>query len=215
MYCEELSRQGAWARGRKWWWRNQEGRVSLTRFVCTDFSNPKSLLLVIRTHCLLQVQGELSPAFREEGCVFVCVLWGGQSDLLAFAIFSNSFSVTFSICQGAIFGRRVSKTSSYSCNQSSILHMCTTRLLYASRHLGYKDGQGRPHTRSLSLTQTTVWMEFNTTQWTQEDPGVLKPCDLPWLMSTTYMLLNPKHLHPDLSSLFVLSKPSSEFGRTS
>lgn len=47
--------------------------------------------------------GDLSPVFKEEGlCVRAGLGGRGQRDLFAFALFSDSFRLRYSICQAAI-----------------------------------------------------------------------------------------------------------------
>ena len=83
-------------------------RVSLTSFVCTDFSAPNSPFLVVRMSPFLLVQGK----YFSHGSLMICFsekgLRGCQNDFPDSAAFSNFFSLRYLICQGAVFADSVS-----------------------------------------------------------------------------------------------------------
>ena len=88
--------KGIWVKCSKWWMITRKIRVSLTKFVGVDFFPPNVFLLP---------GTERVPFIRE---IYILLLgekdkWrGGQSDLLASAVFSDSFSSRHLMCQGAI-----------------------------------------------------------------------------------------------------------------
>lgn len=135
------------------------------RFICTDFSTPNPQIPVSgdKDVSLLCGTGE----YLSHGKFIFCfqgrrMRGGGQSDLPASAIVSNSFSLRYSVCQGAKCWVSCPKPQHWM--ESSIAHQLPP-CIAGSVPLSFLAGAGLPTVEQLG-------MKKRTGVWSQGDRGV-------------------------------------------